>query len=150
MNDDASGETSAVTVRPATPEDAPQIAQLMEPAMQRSQLLPRSRQEITDLTRYGFVALCEGEVVGFCAAEIYSRKLAEIQGLIVDPRFRSQGVGKQLVRQSVKRARELGVLEVMAITANEDFLRSCGFDYALPEQKKALFCQLRPRPSEEQ
>ena len=33
----------------------------------------------------------------------------------------------------------------MAITASEGFLRKLGFDYSLPEQKRALFCQLHSR-----
>jgi hypothetical protein len=40
-------------------------------------------------------------------------------------------------------AEDLNVLEVMAITANEEFFRSCGFDFTLPGQKKALFIQTR-------
>jgi amino-acid N-acetyltransferase len=54
-------------------------------------------------------------------------------------------VGKQLVARCVQRAHELGVFEVMAISANEGFLQSCGFDFSLPDQKKALFFQTRER-----
>ncbi|MGB7324458.1 MAG: N-acetylglutamate synthase, partial [Rubripirellula sp.] len=45
-------------------------------------------------------------------------------------------------------AKDLNVMEVMAISSSEKFLQGCGFDFALPDQKKALFCQLRPRPKE--
>jgi amino-acid N-acetyltransferase len=45
----------------------------------------------------------------------------------------------------VERAREKGIMEVMAISASEGFLRQLGFDYSLPEQKRALFYQLHSR-----
>jgi hypothetical protein len=32
----------------------------------------------------------------------------------------------------------------MAITAAEEFFAECGFHFALPDQKKALFIQTRP------
>jgi amino-acid N-acetyltransferase len=33
----------------------------------------------------------------------------------------------------------------MAISASDEFLRKLGFDYSLPEQKRALFFQLHSR-----
>jgi len=52
-------------------------------------------------------------------------------------------VGKRLVEACVNRAREEQILEVMAITSSEEFFRSCGFDFTLPGEKKALFLQTR-------
>jgi amino-acid N-acetyltransferase len=68
--------------------------------------------------------------------------------LAVHPEFQGSGVGRVLVNRCVERARDLNVMEVMAISSSEEFLQSCGFDFALPDQKKALFLQLRPRPIE--
>ncbi|MEE2938606.1 MAG: GNAT family N-acetyltransferase, partial [Planctomycetota bacterium] len=109
--------------------------------------------EVIELTQHGFVAVQFGDdrlsiCVGFSAIEIYSSKLAELQCLAVHPQYQKSGVGKALVAKCVERARELNVMEVMAISSSEQFLQGCGFDYSLPDQKKALFCQLRPRPSE--
>ncbi len=33
-------------------------------------------------------------------------------------------------------------MEVMAISSSDEFLREIGFDYSLPEQKKALFYEV--------
>lgn len=90
----------------------------------------------------------ETQIIGFSAVEIYSPKLAELMCLAVHHDFQGTGVGKALVSKCVQRAKDLGVMEVMAISSSEDFLRTCGFDYSLPDQKKALFCQLRPRPKD--
>ena len=87
----------------------------------------------------------KAEIVGFSAVEIYSRKLSEVQSLAVSDGFQGHGIGSALVRACVERAREKGVLEVMAISASDNFLRNLGFDYSLPDQKRALFYQLKTR-----
>jgi amino-acid N-acetyltransferase len=53
------------------------------------------------------------------------------------------GVGKMLVNACVELARERNVLEVMAITSNEEFFKAVGFDFTMTGQKKALFIQTR-------
>jgi amino-acid N-acetyltransferase len=67
--------------------------------------------------------------------------MGEVQCLAVHNDFRRLGIGKQIVLACVGRARSLGICELMAITSNDEFLRECGFDYALPDQKRALFIQ---------
>ncbi|QEG39790.1 GNAT family N-acetyltransferase [Roseimaritima ulvae] len=148
MNDPHGPPTTGLDMplyREATRQDADQIAALMEPDVRARKLLRRTPEEIAELTKHGFVAQRGETLIGFCAVEIYSRKMAEIQCLVVDANCRAQGIGRCLVRMSVERARDLGVMEVMAISSSEDFLRGCGFDYSLPDQKRAMFCQLRPR-----
>lgn len=122
----------------------------MRPYVMQRLLLARTEAEIIELTRHGFVAIdCEddgsSQVVGFSAVEIYSPKLAELQCLAVHQQYQGSGVGRELVRRCVHRARDLGVMEVLAISSSEEFLKNCGFDFALPDQKKALFCRLKPR-----
>lgn len=141
---------AGITIRQALPADADAIHALMRPFVMQRLLLARTEAEVIEMTRHGFVAVeSDSEtMIGFSAIEVYSAKLAELQCLAVDTRYQKAGIGRALVEQCVQRARSLGVMEVLAISSSEDFLRSCGFDYALPDQKKALFCQLRPRPSE--
>ena len=78
----------------------------------------------------------------------YSRKLAEIQALAVLSSLQGKGVGSELVRRCVGRARAEGVLELMAITASDNLFRNVGFDYSLPNQKRALFLQTRDGESQ--
>lgn len=145
------GLPSGVVIRQALPSDAAAIHALLRPYVAQRLLLSRSEAELIELTRHGFIAEFDPPVagsppcIGFSAVEIYSPKLAELQSLAVHHEFRRTGIGRLLVRTCVERARSLGVMEVLAISSSEDFLKSCGFDYSLPDQKKALFCQLRPR-----
>ena len=115
----------------------------IQPFVEAGQLLPRTIDELDALLPRGFVADHAGSIVGFAALEVYSKKLAEVRSLAVAEELRGKGVGKKLVEACVKLAHDLNVLEVMAITANEDFFRSCGFDFTLPGQKKALFIHTR-------
>lgn len=138
---------SGVIVREARPSDAEAIHALMRPYVAQRLLLERTEEEIIGLTRHGFVAQAGDRCVGFSAIEVYSPKLAELQCLAVHHDYRRGGVGRVLVQRCIDRAKELRVMEVMAISSSESFLRGCGFDYSLPDQKKALFCQIRPRHS---
>ena len=104
-------------------------------------LLRRTSIELELLLKHSFKASHEDRIIGFCALEIYSKKLAEIQCLAVDLGFRRLGVGRKLVDHCVQRARDEKVFELMAISSSEEMFRSCGFDYSLPNQKRAFFIQ---------
>ena len=138
-----SSPDASVSVRSVTIDDLPKITQFIEPFVAEGKLLPRTREELEDLLPHGFVAEVGGQIVGFAALEIYSPKMSEVRSLAVSPNFRGRGVGKQLVERCVERARERQVLEVMAITSNEEFFKQCGFDFTLPGEKKALFLLTR-------
>jgi amino-acid N-acetyltransferase len=140
---DAAGGDLAVIVRPARGADVPKIAALIEPLIEQHVLLRRTIGELALLLPNFFVAMIGDELAGCAALEIYSSKLAELRSLVVGPVHRGRGIGKLLVAACVERAREEGILEVMAVTASEEFFRSCGFDFTLPGQKKALFLKTR-------
>lgn len=135
-------ETS-VTIRSVLSSDLAAIEAFIAPFVTEGKLLPRTAEELEDLLPHGFIAEADGKIVGMAALEIYSPKLSEVRSLAVSPEFRGLGVGKRLVERCVERARENRVLEVMAITSNEDFFKQCGFEFTLPGEKKALFLQTR-------
>lgn len=138
------------TIRQANESDLSAIQRLLQPYVDARKLLKRTRAELLTLIGNGFVAEIldadgKPKIVGFSAVEIYSRKLSEVQCLAVSDGYQGHGIGSGLVRACVERARERGVLEVMAISASDNFLRNLGFDYSLPDQKRALFYQLKTR-----
>ena len=134
-----------VSIRQALPADADAIHALLRPFVAQRLLLDRTEAELIELTRHGFVATADESCIGFAAIEVYSPKLAELQCLAVHQRHQRDRIGQKLVEACVDRARDLGVMEILAISSSEHFLNACGFDYSLPDQKKALFYQLRPR-----
>lgn len=125
----------------ALSKDTRAVGNFLQPFVDQEFLLPRTRDELKHLLKHAFVARWRRKVVGFAAVEIYSRKLAEIQCLAVHPEFQRMGIGRRLVTACIRRAKEMKVLELMAISASDAFLKECGFDYSLPKQKRALFVE---------
>lgn len=132
-------ETSSISIRAAQAGDAERVFQLIQPFVASRLLLPRTVDEIRDLTECGLCAEHASVVVGFASIEIYSKKLAEIHCLAVASEHQASGVGRRLVAGCVELARQHGVRELMAISSSDEFLKQCGFDYSLPDQKRALF-----------
>ncbi len=131
-------------VRATSRADVAALDAFIDPFVQEGRLLPRTHDELADLTRHGFAAvLPDGRIVGFAALEIYSKKLGELRSLAVDPAYRRHGIGKALVLACLNRAKEERVFEVMTITSADDFFHKCGFEFTLPGERKALFHQTR-------
>jgi N-acetylglutamate synthase-like GNAT family acetyltransferase len=137
--------TTEMSIRQGTLADRSAVLELIRPYVERKKLLHRTIDELDDLLLQAFVAELKQQIIGFVALEIYSPKLAEIRSLVVAAPFQNRGVGQRLVDVCVAKAREEGVLEVMAISSSEPFFRSCGFDFTLPEERKAFFRQTGDR-----
>jgi len=134
---------SDTVIRPATQDDLSELTSVVDHFVRANRLLPRTVDELQELLPTGFVATHNGRIVGFAALEVYSPKLAEIRSLAVMEEMQGHGIGKHLVDECIRLAQSRRILEVMAVTSSDDFFRSCGFDYTLPGEKKALFIQTR-------
>ena len=134
-------DESEVQIAPAGRDELAEVQSFLSPFMDDRQLLRRTSIELELLLKHSFKATVNGRIVAFCALEIYSKKLAEIQCLAVDDAFRRRGLGGALVKCCVQRARDEKVKELMAISASDEMFKACGFDYSLPNQKRALFIQ---------
>ena len=132
-----------VTIRRATISDVAELSEFIKPFVAQGRLLQRTTMELEILVANCFLAVYQGRVVGCAALEIYSDKLAELRSLAVEPNVRRMGIGHRLVEACVESAKQHNILEVMAITSSEEFFKSCGFDFTLPGEKKALFIQTR-------
>ena len=128
-------------IKSASQHDLSAVSQFLQPFMTAQHLLQRTSADIQLLLRHGFKAESDGSIIGFCALEIYSMKLAEIQCLAVAESHQRKGIGRQLVNACVRRAKEENVLELLAISSSEPMFKACGFDYSLPNQKRAFFYQ---------
>ncbi|TWT56836.1 Amino-acid acetyltransferase [Thalassoglobus neptunius] len=135
-----------LVIRRAQPEDIERIDLFLADFVAAERILPRTIDEMEQLIPTGFVAEVNDQIVGFVTLEIYSRKLAEVRSLCVRPIMQGQGIGKKLINACIELARERNVFEVMAITSTDQFFRTCGFDFTLPGEKKALFLQTRDTP----
>ena len=109
-------------IRTATKRDWPEILQLIKkhPRTLMQKHLPRPSTF--------FVALESQKIIGCCALEIYSKRLAEVRTLAVAEKFQGQGVGTALIEACLKKARKKKVYEVLTITGAVSLFEKKGFD----------------------
>jgi amino-acid N-acetyltransferase len=136
----ASG-VKALTVRPATHDDMLAIRSLIGryPQQLVQQDLPRPASFV--------VAVSADKIVGCCALQIYSRRLAELRSLAIDPDFIGLGIAKTLVERCLRRARERNVKQVLAVSSEAAFFERCGFSTFFRE-KTALFYDVPAKPDD--
>ena len=112
-------------------------------------LISRYPQQLVqdDLPRpVSFVVAVSGDkIVGCCALQIYSRRLAELRSLAIDPEFMGVGIAKLLVERCLQRARQRNVKQVLAVSSETAFFERCGFSTFFRE-KTALFHDLPVKP----
>ncbi len=100
-------QARAVTYRPATPADAEVVAMLNEIYLQE-----RGREYATfvnDSQRRLFVAVDNGQVVGFVGVSLLANRTARVEQVFVLPRYRRWGIGTRLIRTCVEFAVERGM-----------------------------------------
>ena len=89
-----------------------------------------------------FVAEEDGVILGCCAIEIYSPKIAEVRSLAVVREAQRKGIATALVEKCVARAKEKNVYQILAITHNLAFFDKFGF-HTFNQEKYATFKYLR-------
>lgn|SRR5690349_15353366 len=97
-----------------------------------------------NLPRLGsfFVAVAQKRLIGCCALQIYSKRLAEVRSLAVHPDFQDLGVASRLVGCCIERARERGIRELFAVTSQTSFFERQGFA-TFRREKTAMFRELK-------
>ena len=119
-------------IRPARRGDWPGIRALI--ALYPKQLVQKPVPKLGSF----FVAESEGRLVGCCALEIFSRRIAEIRSLSVAEGHTRQGLATALVAACVRRAQRKRIREVITITSRVRLFKRSGFS-TFNKEKIALF-----------
>lgn len=90
------------------------------------------------------VATINGKLVGCCALQVYSKRLAEVRSLAVHPDFQARGVASKLVECCTQRAHDRGIKELFAVTSQTSFFERLGFA-TFRREKTAMFLEVTPR-----
>jgi len=114
-------------IRNAKISDAKAICSLINFYAEYDKMLFRSMADIYENLQSFTVAESAGKVVGCCALQIIWSDLAEIKSLAVDQENTGKGVGKLLVSGVIKRARQLAVPQIFALTLTPKFFEKIGF-----------------------
>lgn len=116
-----------VTLRPATPEDARAIHDLIARHLDEGHLLPRPLDEVRAHADRFVVAVDDGEIVGCADLAPLSRTVAEVRSLVVSMPARSNGAGGRLVDALVARAARAGFERLCAFTHAPAYFVQLGF-----------------------
>jgi len=95
-----------------------------------------------------FVATTGDKIIGCCALQVYSKRLAEVRSLAVHPDYQEQRVAAKLVERCTERAREQGIKELFAVTSRTSFFERLGFA-TFRREKTAMFLELGGHTSAE-
>lgn len=108
---------SYLKVRAATAGDVDEMVLMMRRAIEDEQLVERSRSEILDRLGDYRVIEVDRNVVGFVALHVYaSDNLGELACLYIKRSHEGQGYGRRLVADTEKRAAELGLKAIFALS----------------------------------
>jgi len=108
-------------IRPASIADLPAIQALIE------QYPDKLLQDHLPEPEAFFVAIDGEKIIGCCALEVYSKRLAEVRSLAVAEDFQSSGVGSALIERCITAAKEKGVYEILTITGATGLFERQGF-----------------------
>ncbi len=122
-------------IRNAKISDAVTIHELVNCYAELDRMLFRSLADIYEKLQTFLVADIDGKVVGCCSLEIIWADLAEIKSLAVNENHIGQGLGRKMVEAAMKKASEIGVLKVFALTLVPKFFVKSGFEIV---QKESL------------
>lgn len=124
-----------VTLRPARPEDVPQILSMVNRFAEQNIMLPRTEEGVRQSLQDWIVAAYAGEpppgipaVVGCGALVPLNDTLVEIRSLAIHESQQGKGLGGALVNALVQEAREREYAQVCALTLRENFFLRLGFE----------------------
>jgi amino-acid N-acetyltransferase len=108
-------------IRKATSADFPAIQELIKlfPDKLLQDHLP-TPEEFT-------IAIEDNAIVGCCALEIYSKRLAEIRSLAVSPQHQGKGIATKLIDTCMQEAKDKNIYEVLTITGSSSLFEKLGF-----------------------
>lgn len=116
-----------MTIRKAKTADLKQVHKLINDFAKREQMIPRSLNELYETLRDFIVCEVGGNISGVCALHIMWEDLAEIRSLAVTSLHQKKGIGRKLVKQCLKEAKDLGIKKIFALTYHPEFFRKLGF-----------------------
>lgn len=124
-------------IRDATPDDAPAIAALLQPYVEKKILLHRSLAEIAENADKTVVFSDNGRIIGSSSLVFFSPTLCEIRALVIAETAQGRGIGRDLVLAAETRALALKAerpMRFFALTYTPEFFERCGYARTTKDQ----------------
>lgn len=109
-------------------EDVDGIKAIIDGFSQKHIMLPKTQEMLYTSIRDFYVVKNENKIIACGALKVYWKDLAEVYSLAVSQDFRGKGFGKKLLKYLLKDAKELGILNVFALSYEHEFFKSQGFN----------------------
>lgn len=134
-------------IRKAASSDVESMQQLIQQFAEIGLMLPRTVKSLCEHLQSFTVAVDNGRVIGVAGLHILWKDLAEIRSLAVEPASHGHGIGRQIVRQLVQEAEQLGIAQVLSLTYQTQFFEKLDFHVvrkeSLPHKvwKDCIYCK---------
>lgn len=116
-----------ITLRSATPEQAPKLLALISANLEEGRLLPRTLDELAVHAERFVVAVKGRTIVGCAELAPLGPQVAEVRSLAVDASTRGMGIGTMLVQELGHRGRRAGFEKLCAFTHRPGYFIHLGF-----------------------
>ena len=117
-----------LTIRKARMGDVAAMLSLINGYAAQAIMLPRTEFEMAENIRDFTVGVAGGRVIGCVALHFYTPSAAEVRSLAVEARCKGQGLGRKMVEEIEREAREHGLSSLFAFTYIPAFFRKLGYD----------------------
>lgn len=125
----SSARPACARVRAAKPADVRAIAALTRPLVERRILVDKPLVTYFEDIQEFLVALdSDNQVIGCAALHVMWDDIAEVRTVAVAPQWRRAGVGSQLIRSILSRAKQLELRRVFCLTFEVEFFSRHGFE----------------------
>lgn len=115
-------------VRSASADDVPDILRLLQHYSAMGDLLPRSKEDVQKNLHYFRVIEHQDHVIACGSLEHFTPELAEVRSLMVDEKYKGEGLGKLIVEKLIELANDGQTERVMALTYVPQFFHKLGFE----------------------
>jgi amino-acid N-acetyltransferase len=115
-------------IRPMLSADIPEVLRIMRPMVDKNILVPRTPRVLEAKTADYVVYEVDGIIHACGALHMHNTTSGEIAAICVDQTYSGLGIGKQLVRYLLKKARDDALKQVFVLTTQaEDWFTELGF-----------------------
>ena len=116
-----------INVRQARTSDVKAIRELVDSYAAPGQMLSKETVTLYESVQEFVVAERDGVIVGCGALHILWEDLAEVRTVAVAKEFHKQGIGNLILKEIIRRARDIGVNRIFCLTFQTQFFGSLGF-----------------------
>lgn len=116
-----------VLIRPARTSDIKVIRELIDLYTLQRRLLTKETVTLFESVQEFTVAEIDGKVIGCGALHVMWEDLAEVRTLATLEEYRGKGVGKEILRDLIERAKKIGVKRLFCLTFETEFFARNGF-----------------------